>query len=379
MRSEREIKKWKRDAEKLLEFDPYHLDELKAIEAVYRMSIGERSNGKSYSVLDYFLTDYFLTGNQFGYVRRLESEIKGQAGAEVLAPFQHNGFIEFMSEGKYNAIKYQSRKWYLGYVDEDAHTKRWATEPVGFAFALNVAESTYKSRSYPGIKHILFDEFLTRSMPIQNEFVNYMNLLSTIIRYRNDVDVYMVGNTVDRHSIYFDEMGLNHVKDMKPGTIDRYTYGKSGLSVAVEYTPNSERGKPSDVYFAFDNPQLRMITTGEWEIASYPHLDHGYRPADVVFKFFVRYDGETLRCDIVNDSDGLYMFVFPVYVDIGDVTDTLVYTPDVDKRANYRTKLTTPMLPVEKKINDILRSDKVFYATNKQGETMRSYLMWCRT
>ena len=45
---------------------------------------------------------------------------------------------------------------------------------------------------------------------------------------------------------------------------DVYKYGDSGLSVAVEYCESTQKfgGKKSDVFFAFDNDRLKMVTTG---------------------------------------------------------------------------------------------------------------------
>ena len=58
----------------------------------------------------------------------------------------------------------------------------------------------------------------------------------------------MLGNTVNRYCPYFKEMGLAHIKEMKPGDIDLYRYGDSELTVAVEYT-TPKKNSP-DEYFA---------------------------------------------------------------------------------------------------------------------------------
>ena len=66
--------------------------------------------------------------------------------------------------------------------------------------------------------NILFDEFITRSMYLPDEFVIFTNVLSTIIRDRNNVKIFMCGNTVNKYCPYYKEMGLNNVsidpKDM---------------------------------------------------------------------------------------------------------------------------------------------------------------------
>ena len=62
----------------------------------------------------------------------------------------------------------------------------------------------------------------------------------------------MLGNTVNKYSPYFEEMGLKHVKEQKQGTVDVYKYaGNDKLTVVVDYTSTSrsQGGKASDVYF----------------------------------------------------------------------------------------------------------------------------------
>src|SRR5699024_11620877 len=82
---------------------------------------------------------------------------------------------------------------------------------------------------------LLFYLSLHDSLPILvNELVLFMNTVSTIVRRRTDVKIFMLGNTVNKYNPYFKEMGLNHANQMEQGTIDIYKYGKSPLTVAVE-------------------------------------------------------------------------------------------------------------------------------------------------
>ena len=113
----------------------------------------------------------------------------------------------------------------------------------------------------------------------------------------------MLGNTVNKYSPYFKEMGLKHITEMKPGDIDVYKYGDSSLTVAVEYTKPNKTGKGSDIYFAFDNPKLTMITGGAWEIDIYPHCPVKYTPAEILFTYFIEFGRDLLQCEIVQHDD----------------------------------------------------------------------------
>src|SRR5699024_9979680 len=132
---------------------------------------------------------------------------------------------------------------------------------------------------YPKVKTILFDEFISRTGYLTDEFVLFTNVISTIKRLRNDVKIFMLGNTISKFCPYFQEMGLVHILQQPVGTIELYEYGDSGLKAAVEYVaPNLHKGKKeSDVYFAFNNPKLKMITEGAWEMEIYPHLPLKYK------------------------------------------------------------------------------------------------------
>ena len=92
----------------------------------------------------------------------------------------------------------------------------------------------------------------------------FTNILSTIIRQRDDVKIFLCGNSINKVNPYFTEMGLTKAKNQAKNTIDVYTYGNSDLKVAVEYTGDvnttGKSLKGSDKYFAFDNPKLKMIT-----------------------------------------------------------------------------------------------------------------------
>ena len=65
--------------------------------------------------------------------------------------------------------------------DEDLDRDIAQDEPFCYAFALSDMEHD-KSTAYPRVNTIVFDEFLTRQIYLQDEFVVFMNVLSTIIR-----------------------------------------------------------------------------------------------------------------------------------------------------------------------------------------------------
>lgn len=354
----------------------YTLKNILAKDARYNIIFGERSNGKTYAVLNYGIEQFIATGKKIAIVRRYEDDFRSKRGASMFEGLVSNGVITKLTGGEWNDITYYSGRWYFSRYDEDIAKRVTDAEPFAYAFSLSSMEHD-KSTSYPDITTILFDEFLTRTRYMTDEFVIFMNVLSTIIRMRNDVKIFMLGNTVNQYCPYFVEMGLKHIKEMKKGDIDVYTYGDSGLRVAVEYADNPNKGKPSDVYFAFNNPKLHMITGGAWEFDIYPHKPFDFTPADIKFKYFIKFDGEMLQCEIVKYKKSWITYIHRKTGDLKQPDKDLIYTTENDPRPNWRKKITKPTSELEKKIASFYMKDKVFYQDNEVGEIIRNYLLWC--
>ena len=248
--------------------------------------------------------------------------------------------------------------------------------PLCYGFSINTMEHD-KSSNYPDITLIVLDEFLSRTFYLQNEFVLFMNVCSTIIRHKDDVVIYMLGNTVSKYSPYFNEMGITRIKEMKQGEIDVYKIGQTKSKVAIEYAPElSEDLKSTQDYFAFDNPSLTMITEGAWEFDLYPHMIYKVIPKNIKFIYFIEFDDELLQCEIIKDENGLYTFIHRKTTEIKSVKD-LVFTTKVSANPNHYRRITSPINEKTKLILNLLKSEKVFFQDNSVGETLRNYLQWC--
>lgn len=358
----------------------YSLQRILAEKADYNIIIGERSNGKTYAVKDFILKRFFENKEQGAIIRRMDTDFEHPN--TFFNDSVDNGLIAKYSKGEWDRVVFLTGNWYFARYDEELKKLVYSVEPFCYKFALSRMEH-YKSHSYPNVTNILFDEFLSRTGYLPDEFIIFQNMLSTIIRQRDNVKIFMCANTVNKYSIYYEEMGLTNIEKMQEGDIDVYTYGDSGLEVAVEFAvgvvTNGKRGKKSDKYFAFNNPKLKMITRGTWEISVYPHLPMKYENRDISFYYFIEFNKKLLQCEIITVNDVAFTYIHTKTTPFRKPTQDIIFSPEYSERFNRRRKITEPYDDIGKIIYSFFKSDKVFFQTNDVGEIVRNYLLWCQS
>ena len=354
----------------------YNLNNIKKKKATYNVIFGERSNGKTYAVLKEGLKQYFETGGQIAIVRRWKEDITGKRANGMFNALNENNEVHKMSKGEYEGITYYNGGFFLCNYAENGKPIYNESDRIGYVFALSDTEHN-KSISYPRITMIMFDEFLTKHTYLVDEFVLFMNTVSTIVRQRTDVSIYMLGNTVNKYCPYFKEMGLNHILKMEQGSIDVYKYGNSGLTVAVEYCKSTQGSKENNFYFAFDNPKLEMITGGAWELSIYPHLPMKYKPKDVQFTYFIDFNGSLFQCEIISVGEVSFSYIHNKTTPIKNVDTDLIYSFDYIPKMNYNRNIFKPINKIQEKVLWYFKSDRVYYQDNEVGDSIKNYLQLC--
>lgn len=290
----------------------YSYDEIDRTGCNYRIVIGERSDGKTYGFKLKALENYFTNKKQFAYVRRSVEEIKLKRTSQyfadmddVLKKYRDRFFPQYdyiyitAEQGKFNlyaAIVETAVKEFIG--------------TIGFYFSLT--QSRYdKTVSYPDVTLICWDEFLTNAGEHEHELTTFLNLISTIKRKRNNMIVYMIGNTVTRNSLVLADMGID-IRKLKQGEIRCFSYESKMTkdvinTVAVEWTKHFEQSKESESFFVFDSPRTMMITHGTFEVDQFPTFDYNEIKGYPEFGIFITvgniklytyvYDNEILISD----------------------------------------------------------------------------------
>lgn len=165
------------------------------------------------------------------------------------------------------------------YIEEDCGDTIKYTPDSGFYFEKNDQRVTIgyplsiedfesqKGIPFNEVTTIFFDEFIESRGDLEGEVQKFENLCSTIIRKRDDVEIFMCANTITRFSCYFEEFGID-IKKLRAGQC-HYIKHELGAEIAIEYceSKNIVHGvKQKNKYFGFDHsPTSQMILYGEWE------------------------------------------------------------------------------------------------------------------
>lgn len=261
---------------KKLDIKWYSLENILKHDVQYYMIFGERSNGKSFAVDTYIIDKFFEEGKQFAFVKRFEEDIKTKYMSEVFNPLE-NYILE-----KYNhRIKFYRGCWLL--YEDGTEGKIPDCKVFGYAFSLANVNRT-KATSYPDIDTILFEEFMSIDCSYLPDELNlFLNLISTIVRYRHNVKVFMLANAISKFSPYSSALGIRLHRIKKGEIILKEYTDKKGFKTrfAIERSENvnvfdNNQNTNKIVYNNFGNSGVgQMITSGEFEVHAYPRRIDG--------------------------------------------------------------------------------------------------------
>lgn len=345
----------------------YSSKKIRKLKALYNMIMGQRSNGKTFDWVDNLMNDYSKNGDRGAYIRRYDAEI----APKNLMKLMEGHDIEKITNGKWNSVEYK-RNQFTFCIKVDGEIITRDDQSFCDVYALNTWE-TSKGADRGIVKTICFDEFMTRKAYLTDEFVIFQQVLSSIIRDRDDVTIFMIANTVNKYCPYFKEMGLHNVENMKPGEIELYNFGESGLTVAVELCAESENTRKVKKFFAFDNPQLEMITTGKWEIALYPHAPCKFTKEDILKRFYVIFNNKTVAGDIIQTKKHFFIFYY-YYTGFHEPNeDDIIYKEKHDGYIMHAKHLTDCPTEYHRLIASMIRDEREFYSDNEVGELIRNW------
>lgn len=359
--------------------DFYSFDELDKTNAKYRIVVGERSNGKTYGFKKKCIENWLHNGKQFGLIRRFEDDVRPsriQTYFSDMDDYLNEEFSKAYPQYKMVFMKAQQGKFTLyGYDDDDI---KYEIGIIGYYFSLNTSTRS-KGSQFPNITLIGFDEFMTNERELDNEFSRFLNIVSTIVRRRTDVTIYMMGNTVNRRSQLLNGMNINVTK-LKQGEISMfYTYHEDGSianTIAVEYCRHYEISKESEAYYRFDNPKEAMIINGQWEVDDYPKFDiDEFYDKKILIGFIFEDSSVRLYGYVTNDNELLIsdkrLYNICDYI-------TLTTNRSFFNRKTFNWKCGIPKIEnIENKIINFKLNGLIKYNNNLTGDDFEHFLNEC--
>lgn len=177
----------------------YNFNKVCSYNAVINMIAGGRGIGKTYGAKKRAVDRFIKRGEQFIYMRRYKSELKGRT--EFFADFGHlYPDYDFRVEGFTAQIAHKTSR-------EDKK-RPWLT--MGYFMALSTAQSV-KSVPYPLVTTVIFDEFIIEKGAVfylPDEWTILLNFYNTVDRYQDKTTFFLLANAVSITNPYFLALGI---------------------------------------------------------------------------------------------------------------------------------------------------------------------------
>ena len=332
---EERIKRREEDIETLTEEDYYNPKPLLSKHGDINVIWGQRSNGKTFSYLKYALETYRDTGRTFVYVRRWAEDIVVKNMTKLMDPLPVSDIF-----GEECSIRFYRGAFELVYEDESKEN-----EILGWAVALNQVSHT-KSQTFVNVKIIILDEFLQLKTErvLRDEYDAWEQTISTIARTLNDIQIFIIGNSVCKYSPYFTPLGIQP-NSMTQGEIREINLpnevGEPTKVIAEWCKYNPKIGQRTSKYVRGS----RMAKTGEWEIqdvANIPHCDNEKA-------------SESLLCTMFDSVMGINLGIF--------IRKAIWYTFETK---DYRT-IQVPHIREFLVIRQTTKQSSYYHLTNVKG------------
>lgn len=184
--------------------------------------VGNRGGGKTFNTLAFCINAFLKKKDQFVYVRRTADELKVCKDKLFNDIIAHEIFPNTDLRVKGNEIL----------IDNQI---------AGYCIPLSTNHH-YRSVAMPKVKYIIYDEFLKRkdaaNRYLKNEAEQFLELLETIARNRNNVRVFFLGNSMSKNNPFFDYFKIYPVRGA-----NFTTHKDKDISVVIQQYVNHEQVK----------------------------------------------------------------------------------------------------------------------------------------
>lgn len=345
--------------------------------ACWNVCLSVRNSEKTTSFVLLGMVIYKLYGYRFEYCRLISEDLTPKKHRSFFDSIISYGYIDLLTDGKYNSATYKAGYWYYRYVDADGNVVETATEPFMHCFAVRDAfdmKSSYTSNSC----FICFDEFIDPSKVYKDDFVLLADCVSTIFRKRFGW-VNLLANTLDRQSIWFKELNISR-------DITNMALGESKRIANPDCTPVLVNILPANIsdakklhnlaLFSFKNPKLEAITgvTDGWSVRVFQRLPRA-KNRFLARNIYINAHGFVVRMDIlINDIVGLCVQIVDTDVEypIESKEDAiLITTGDITQERTYYLFSNKNIWNF---LSKMIHQNKVYFSSNEAGITFEHYI-----
>lgn len=325
----------------------------------YIMLLGERSNGKSYSVKEYCLRNAYEKGEEMVYLRRFDRDLTVSNVSRYFSDIS----ITTLTNNEYSGIDCYRGEIFFCNFDEKYKAKRG--KKIGYYIALNNDERT-KSQSFPNVKNIVYEEFITDKLYLQDEPTRLQNLVSTVLRHRQGL-VFLIGNTINRVCPYFSEWDLRNIPKQKPGSIDDYDYKRINdkgeeftTRISVEFCEDC--GIKSSMFFG---KASESIDGANWSTKEMPRLPEPKENYNMLYEVELTDCGFSFILQLLSNKDGgVIVFCYPLTKKNRNInrkiTEIFSDNPLTTPSFNDRIK-------AEVKMRECIYNNKICFSDNMTG------------
>lgn len=339
----------------------------------YYMLLSKRGVGKTTSMILLGLILFKLYGTITQYIRQLEGMTTPKNAQELMSTILSCGYIEKITEGRWNYATYYANRWTFANIDENG--KITEKSKIHFMYTLSTDKSFYYKSNYnaPTGDLTIYDEFINKHYT-NNEFVFYLDILSTIIRRRTGTINVLLSNTIDEYSEYFDEFEIEEqIKGLKRGdcTIATTSGGtKIYIEIIDQHDKNSARLNKE--FFGFRNPRLYAITgSGDWNVPVCKHYDFEDDSAELIDRTHYIEMGLNMVAVELWHSDK-YGYHCRVHRATKIYDDSVIYTRGEIRDKRYRQGYGYSK--VDSWLWNLLDKGLWHYATNSQKNFVDKYI-----
>lgn len=350
--------------------------------AKYFVETSERNIGKTSNWLLLGMVMNDLYGTIIQYVRQTEAMIMPKALKDLFATILDYHYAEKVTHGRWNTVVYKSRRYYYALTDDSGKIVEQATEHFMFCCDIEKSENLKSSYNAPFGDLIILDEFIGKYY-YPNEFVRFCDLVKTIIRGRRSPIIAMLANTINPHSMYYNELEIyDDIQAMSIGD-KRLIETSRGTQIYIEIIGATVEKKRKNniinqLFFGFKNPMLGSITGDNWAVKCYPHIpelpDNDGEEKDYIEtisrQLYIYYNNKYVRLDVIQH----YELGICIYIHWATRTyqDSIIYTTAIRHDKRYVYKLGDDNLT--KFIKKCFAENRVYYASNDVGSFVDSYM-----